>query len=105
MRKKMVKSGRVMEELNSATVSVPFHIASRTVENEELIVCLKRGIYYGLNDTGSFIWRELQNKTAFGQVAGKLAEAYGLSREQALQDVVAVVKDLKANQLVEIVRA
>jgi hypothetical protein len=86
----------------SSVVVAANHQTSTEVEGEKIILDLDESIYFGLNPTGAQIWEAIQEPTPIGEVATKIAAEYDVDTEQCLEDVMALVQDLKENGLVDI---
>ena len=54
-----------------------------------------------LNSTAALIWELLDGATALDQLAGELAEAFGVGRDTVLADVVTLVGELTELGLLE----
>jgi hypothetical protein len=86
----------------SSVVVAADHQTSTEVDGEKIILDLEGGIYFGLNPTGAQIWEAIQEPTPIGEVVAKVAGEYDVETEQCLEDVMALVQDLKKNGLVEV---
>ncbi len=84
-----------MSSESSASEQQPFSPDTRFVAQPELIetdledelVLMEpaSGKMFGLNVTGRFVWRALPDET-LEQIANRLAEHFGISYEEAVQD-------------------
>ena len=54
-----------------------------------------------LNDTGAFIWKQLENETTAKAVAKELAKEYDVSDEKAEEDVLAFIQKMTEAGLME----
>jgi len=75
------------------------HIAA-PVDNEIVILSIKRGAYYGLNDVGSDIWQRLAAPVRVDALCDLLAEKYNADRATIERDVLALLEKLMAEGLV-----
>ena len=57
----------------------------RFIDNEAVVLNLVSGHYYGLNKTSSLIWRLLNEEQTAEQIAARIEEKYGISRQKAHQ--------------------
>lgn len=75
---------------------------SSTLENETVILDYERGIYYTLDEVGTFIWKMLQQKpmTIAELKSGVLAE-YDTDEAICENDIYALLKALSDEKLVE----
>lgn len=54
-----------------------------------------------LNETGAFLWEQLQQDQTEEQLCGALCKEYDVDREQAASDVTDFVKLLRQNKVLE----
>ena len=69
-------------------------------DDEAILLNLVTKHYYVLNETGTLIWECLEQRQPLTSIASTVAERYGISREQALQDVVEFLDMLTEEKLV-----
>ena len=72
---------------------------SGNLEGEVCILNMKTNIYFSLNPVGSRIWDLLENVTTPVEIAAVIAEEYQVTPEQALVDVLALLKQMQEKQL------
>lgn len=65
-----------------------------------MILHIKNGMYYGLDEVGVVIWRELQKGTTVAALIANIVEQFDVSREQCEQDVLRIIHEMVAAQLV-----
>ncbi|NNE08465.1 MAG: PqqD family protein [Gemmatimonadetes bacterium] len=70
-----------------------------------MLVNLESGHYFSLNVTGQFIWSRLDGKQDLGEVAAAVAAAFEVTREEALDDTLALAIELLREGLVDVIRA
>ena len=87
--------------VKSVVVATNQHIAS-DLAGETVILNLKNGTYYGLNDIGVFIWNMLQEPCPVSTICDAVQEAYDVERAQAEQDIIYLLQDLAAEELIEV---
>ncbi len=51
-----------------------------------------------LNETGAFLWKQLEEETSFENLASVLADEYGLKSEEVNADVEEFIKLLKTHE-------
>lgn len=71
----------------------------REVGDELLILKLSTGTYLTLNVVGKELWSKLEEGATAAQLAESLVERYGISSEQAAEDVAAFIDDLTSSGL------
>ena len=54
-----------------------------------------------LNDTGKFIWEQLEKETTVEQIVDAILGEYDISREEAYKHVTAFVKKLRSYDFLE----
>ena len=72
------------------------------VQGEAVLLNVKTGIYFGLNQVGTYIWTSLEESITLRVLQKKLVEQYDASPEQVWTDLVALVADLHGRSLVEV---
>jgi hypothetical protein len=85
------------ESLVRATAIRP----SSRVSDEVAILELDRGVYYGLNDTGAFLWNLMQKPVRVNQMRAALVEEFDIDAETAEKDLLRVLSDLRDAGLIE----
>lgn len=89
-------------DLSKARVNVTSDQVSSELDGEEVILNLKDGTYYGLNEVGARIWALLQEATTLLQVRDQIVEEFDVEAEQCEQDLVTLVQELEDAGLVTI---
>ena len=75
-------------------------LAWRDIDEETVIISPNESIMHELNDTGSFLWRNIDGKRSAAQLAELLAETYDVTPEIALTDTEALLEEMSARKLV-----
>jgi len=86
----------------STVVQVAPNQTATEIEEEKIILDLRRGIYYGLNPVGAAIWDLMQDATTVSEIVDAIAAEYDVDREQCLNDTVRLVEDLHEKELVKV---
>ena len=86
----------------SATVVVAADVLVSDFADEVVILNLRDGVYYGLEEVGARIWQLLQHPVTVTDICGALLSEYDLESERCISDVRALVTELAAKGLVEI---
>lgn len=89
-------------DLSATHVQVTSDQVSSDLDGEEVILNLKDGTYYGLNEVGARIWTLLQETPALHHVRNQIVEEFDVGAEQCEQDLIALVKDLEEAGLVTV---
>jgi len=69
--------------------------------DEVAILVLDRGVYYGLNDTGSFLWNLMQQPVRVNEMSAALVDEFDIDAETAEKDLLRVLADLRDAGLIE----
>jgi hypothetical protein len=72
------------------------------LSGESVILDLRAGIYYGLNEVGARIWSLIQDPRPLSEICGALLSEYDVDAARCESDLVAILRSLKAAGLVEI---
>lgn len=82
---------------------IPKKVLGKKLDGEWVLLNLEDGRYYGLNETGSLIWDELnQNKPDFEGVLDRLEASYAADRRTLEADLEKFLDDLSEEGLVQI---
>lgn len=71
-------------------------------EGEVVILGLKDGLYFELNDVGARIWHLIQAPTSIAELVAALLEEYDVTREQCEADVCSIAAELIDRDLARI---
>lgn len=86
----------------SAVVVVAGDVLSSELGSEHVLLNLRDGIYYGLEDVGSDIWKLLQKPISIGDICAAIVETRDVDPQRCRRDVVTLVGELVDRQLVEL---
>ena len=87
--------------MQSMVVTTSQHIAS-DLAGETVILNLKNGAYYGLNDIGVLVWNMIQKPCPVAAICDAVQESYDVERAQIEQDIVDLLQDLANEDLIEV---
>jgi hypothetical protein len=76
---------------------------SSEVSGEAVILELNSGVYYGLNETGAIIWQWLQEPKKVSEIRTLILTEYDVEPEKCDRDLEAILKEMLAAGLIEIV--
>jgi hypothetical protein len=74
-------------------------LAWREIDEETVIISPGESVMHELNDTGSFVWRNIDGQRTAEDLAALLTEQYEVSRETALDDALFLLEELSARKL------
>lgn len=75
---------------------------STNLENEAVILHLKDGVYFGLNQVGTRTWDLLQTQRTVGMVRDIILEEYEVGPEECEKDLFKLLNELLSKGLIEI---
>lgn len=75
------------------------------LNGEAVVLSLKNGKYYGLNSVGSRIWELIQTPMSADEIESVLLSEYEVDRDECRKEVSEFLKEMKAQELIEIVYA
>lgn len=86
---------------SSQVVAVEEQISSN-LAGESVILQLRSGVYYGLNEVGAHIWDLIQQPKTIEAIRASLLAEYEVTPEVCQQDLTVIVEELVAAGLVEV---
>jgi hypothetical protein len=91
-------------EITPATVLVAARDqVSTELEGEAVILGLADGVYYGLDGVGALVWAMLADPCTLAELRDAVAARYEVAPAEAERDLAALVRELLARGLVEVV--
>lgn len=75
---------------------------SADLAGEAVILNLKNGVYYGLNQLGARTWNLIQGPKRVSEIRDALLEEYEVEPDRCERDLLALLQDLAANGLIEV---
>lgn len=91
-------------DMNPSTkVVIPPQVMARQVGDEQVILDLASGTYFGLDPVGARIWQLLNDGKMLNEVCDVMLVEYDVTQEAIERDVLALVQTLADRQLVSVV--
>jgi hypothetical protein len=87
--------------IRSVVTQAPGQISS-DLAGEVVILNLQSGIYYGLDSVGARIWNLIHEPIEVNEVLSILLDEYDVDPESCAADVLSMIMQLNAKELVEI---
>ena len=87
---------------DSAIVAIAGEVLGSVVGSEVVMLNLRDGTYYGLDDVGAEIWRLIQTPITIDRIVGAVVELYEVDAERCRADVMTLLETLIERRLVEI---
>jgi hypothetical protein len=75
-------------------------LAWREIDEAMVIISPTDSVMHELNDTGSFLWKNIDGRRSAAELAELLAESYEVAREIALIDTQALLEEMSSRKLV-----
>lgn len=88
--------------LDSSIVVASTDQISSDLGDEVVILNLKSGVYHGLNEVGAKVWSFIQQAKTVKQISEMLLQEYDVNVEQCNSDLIVVLSDLLAAELINI---
>lgn len=88
------------EFTESSIVVVCDHQTSVQLDDENVILDLEKGIYYGLNPVGSRIWNIIQSPNSVTEIVSKITSEYDLDRDECMDYLISFLSDLREKGLI-----
>jgi hypothetical protein len=84
-------------------VATPGHLSCE-LDADTVILHLDSGLYYGLNEVGTTIWRLLQQPRRIHDLCDAIVAEYDVNRDTCERDLEAVLQRMREAGLVEVPR-
>ncbi len=78
-------------------------ILSAEVGNEVVLMSTEKGVYYGLNPVGAWVWSLLGEPVPVHELCEKIVEEFEVTLEQCQEEVLELLKELQEQGLISIV--
>jgi hypothetical protein len=75
-------------------------LAWREVDDDTIIISPNESLMHELNDTGSFLWKNIDGRKSAAQLADLLVATYEVTPEIALADTESLLQELSSRKLV-----
>ena len=64
------------------------------------MMSIKQGEYYGLGNTGSFIWDNIENPIRLIELVTIITKKFNVGKDQCLKDILPFLTDLIEKELI-----
>jgi hypothetical protein len=92
-------SGKILQH---STVVVSQDQVSCDLSGESAILNVKAGVYYGLNEVGTRVWKLIQEPKRMSDIRDAILEEYEVEPHRCEADIMALLQDLLENGLIEV---
>ena len=86
-------------------VEVPAHVMVRFLDNESVFLNLDTERYFGLDQTGTRMWRVITNSSNIEAAYQQLLSEFEVEPEMLRRDLSGLVEKLVENNLLQMVRS
>lgn len=83
-------------------ITVAEDLTAADLDGEAIILNIKTGHYFGLNELGARVFELIQRPVSMNVVMDALLEEYDVEREQLEHDVLIFLEDLRRHQLISV---
>ena len=80
-------------------------LAWREIDDETVIISPGESVMHELNDTGSFLWKNIDGKKSAAELAELLVQTYDVAPDIALSDTQALLEEMSLRNLLVTVPA
>jgi Coenzyme PQQ synthesis protein D (PqqD) len=87
---------------DSVIVAIARDVLGSEIGSEVVMLNLRDGTYYGLDDVGAEIWRLIQTPTTIDRVVTALVDMYDVDTHRCRADAIALLENLAERGLVEV---
>lgn len=91
------------DENRSRRVVAASNVRGASTGNELVLLHLERGVYFTLNETGAWIWEQLEREPALLDLRDGLTARFDVGSDAAWSDLVHLLGELEAEGLVELI--
>jgi hypothetical protein len=74
-------------------------LAWREIDEVTVIISPSDSVMHELNDTGSFLWKNIDGHRSAAELAELLAESYDVAPDVALTDTQALLEEMSSRKL------
>lgn len=75
-------------------------ILTSDLDGEKVMLSIKRGEYFGLGKTGTFIWDHIENPVKIDSLIDMITENYNVDKNKCFADISPFIIDLIEKELV-----
>jgi len=86
----------------NSTVQATKELVASNLGDEIVILNLKDGTYYSLDDVGVVVWDMLQQPCSIAELCAAVMEQYAVDSAQCADDILALLEDLRSAGLIEV---
>lgn len=92
---------RIMIKL-ADKLTIPEHVRFVAIDDEAILMNVKTGLLFGLDEVGSRIWELIWEGCSLERVIAQLIKEYEVEKKRGQEDVLALVEELLEEDLVTV---
>ena len=77
------------------------HVLYTELDGEAVLLNLKTGYYYTLNEVGTHLWALLAEHASFDSIIEEMLGSYAVEQDELERDVLEIIADFREHGLVE----
>lgn len=82
------------------TIQRNTEILTSDLDGEKVMMSIKRGEYYGLGKTGTFIWNNIDDPIKISDLVAMITKKYNVDKNQCFEDISPFIIDLIEKELI-----
>ena len=86
----------------ASQVEIPKDVLFRDLGSEAIVLNVRTGVYYGLNDTGTRMWNVLSQHAGVEQAYRMLLAEYDVANDRLRHDLLELIGQLAERGLVDV---
>jgi len=71
-----------------------------SIDGETVMMSIKRGEYYGLGNTGSFIWENIEKLISIKDLVALIISEFNVEEKKCFEDILPFLKELLEKELI-----
>lgn len=87
--------------ITSVVVASPDQVSS-DLAGESILMSLRTGMYYGLDEVGARVWELVREPRLVSDIRDVIAGEYEVERDRCERDILALLRDLAAQGLIDV---
>lgn len=86
----------------SSVVSASPDQVSSDLAGESILMSLRTGMYYGLDEVGARVWELVREPRLVSDIRDVIAGEYEVDRDRCERDILALLRELAAQGLIDV---
>jgi hypothetical protein len=85
-----------------STISRNPDILANEIGSETVMMSIQLGKYFGINKTGSYIWKQLESPMTFQELCSRIIADFDLQPAQCEQEVKVFIEEMSKEKIINI---